>query len=115
VLVGSRLHRSQQCARTAPRPNCTLGCIKPSTTGWSGEAIVPLHSALGRPHLEHWVQVWAPRFKKGMEVLKCIQTRATKPAKGLEGMACEEWLKTLGLSGLERRGLKATSLLFAAA
>ncbi|KAK4811079.1 hypothetical protein QYF61_016365 [Mycteria americana] len=87
VLVDSRLNRSQQCALTAKRANCILGCIKHSITSWSKE-------------------FWAPQFKKDMKVLECIQRRATKLVKGLEGMSYEEWLRTLGLSSLERRWLR---------
>lgn len=48
----------------------------------------------------------AEQWKKDVQVSECFQRRGTKLVKGLEGMACEEWLRTQGLSGLEKRTLR---------
>jgi len=72
VLVDEKLDMSWQRALTAQKANHILGCTKSSVASRSTEGILPLCSALVRPHLESYIQLWSPQHRKDMDLLERV-------------------------------------------
>ncbi|RMC21290.1 hypothetical protein DUI87_02151 [Hirundo rustica rustica] len=95
VLVEERLDMSQQCALMTQKANRILGCTKSSMGIRAREGILPIYSALVRPHLEYCIQLWGPQHRK-----------ATTMIRGMESLFYEERLRALGLFRLEKKRLR---------
>ena len=106
VLVDKKLSMTQQRALAAQKANCTVGSIKSSVASRSKDVILPIYSALVRPHLESCVQLWSPQHRKNIDMLECGHRRVIKMFRGLEHLSYKERLRELGLFSLQKRRLQ---------
>ena len=90
MLIDARVNTSQQCPQVAKNANGILAWIRNGVVSRTKEVILPLDSALARPHLESSVQFWAPQHRRAVEVLKQVERRATRLGKALANMPSEE-------------------------
>jgi len=108
LLVDEKLNMTWQCTLATQKSKRTLGCIKRSVSSRAREVILPLYSALVRPHLGFCIQLWSPQHGKDKDLLEQIQRRATKMIRGLEHISYEERLREVGCSAWRREGSRET-------
>jgi len=102
-LVGEKLEISNQCALTAQKANCILGCITRSMASRLREVILLLCSGETPPGALH--AALKPSAQERHDLLERVQRRATKMVRGLEHLSCQERLRELGLFSLEKSRL----------
>jgi len=62
-----------------------------------------------RSHPEYCIQeVWSPQYRSDMDLLECVQKRATEVIQWMEHLPYEDRLGDLGLFILEKRRLWET-------
>ena len=85
----------QQCVLAAQKGNCVLGCLKKKkgVASREREVIVPLCSALVRPHLQYCIQACGPQYRQDTELLERVQRKAIKILRGLEHLSYEGRLR----------------------
>ena len=60
---------------------------------------------LVRPHLEYYIQMWRPQYRRDVDFFECIQKRAAKMIHRMEHLSYKDRLRELGLFSLEKRRL----------
>lgn len=72
VSVDEKHNMSQQCALSAQKANCILGCIKRTVANKSREVNLPLYSALVRSCLQYCIWLWGPQHTKDINLLERV-------------------------------------------
>ena len=89
----------------ARKANCVLHCIKRGVASREREVIVPpLLSSCEAPSGVLCPGL-GPQYRKDVELVEWVQSRATEMIRGLEHLSYEDRLRELGLFSLEKRRL----------
>ena len=48
---------------------------------------------LVRPHLEYYIQMWSPQYRRDMDLLERVQRRASDMIRGMEHLSHEDRLR----------------------
>ena len=90
LLVGKQDMR-QQHALTARKANRILGCIKSSVASRAREVFLSFCCVLMRPHLWSTLSRYGVlRYRRDVDLLECIQRRATKMIQGMEHLSYKD-------------------------
>ena len=101
--MDGKVDMSHQCALTAQKTNHILGRIKRIVVSRSRKVILAPLLCTDEASSGVLVQIWSPRYRRDMDLLECIQRRATEMIHGMEHLSHEDRLRELGLFSLERR------------
>ena len=106
IMVTSKFTPSSQCEAAAAKALRALFSLRSVIINRTSEVMLPLYSAIVRPHLEYCVQAWAPYLKKDVIVLERVQRLATRMMLDVRELSYKDRLKRLKLFSLERRRLR---------
>jgi len=103
ILITDEMKWSKECNSAAAKAMSVLGMIKRTVNTHNKDMFLTLYSTYIRPHLEYCIRVWAPYFKKYIDILEKVQRRATKLVRCIKHLSYEQRLEYLGLYSLSRR------------
>ena len=106
IIVSNKFTPTAQCEAAAAKALRTLFSIRSVTVNRSSDVLLPLYTALVRPHLEYCIQAWVPYLKKDMAILERVQRLATRMMRDVCHLPYHDRLKRLNLFSLERRRLR---------
>lgn len=106
VLISDDLKPSSHIDGVILKANRILGMMYRSIQTRTKDVMLPLYTALVRPHLEYCVQAWCPHYIKDIQKLEKVQRRAIRMITDLRGHTYEQKLKELKLFSLGKRRIR---------
>jgi len=58
-----------------------------------------------RPHLQYCAQMWDPQYRRDVDLLECVQRRATKMIQGMEQLPYRDRLRAGAVQPGEEKAL----------
>ena len=90
IDVSDDLKSARHIDEIVLKANRTLGMISRNIESKTKDILIPLYTALVRPHLEYCVQAWNPHYVKDIMKLERVRRRAVRMIKDLRGTGYKE-------------------------